>query len=136
MRDADLVVTITRSKTPVFDGAWLKPGASVCAAGTSLPGGSEIDATTRQRCSRAIVEWKPQSLVEAGEIVIGLADGSLDPSRIHDLPDMLASPTPWRRDAQEIVLFKAVGVGLSDLVAAALAVQKLGGAQPVQRSGI
>ena len=136
MRGADLVVTITRSKTPVFDGAWLKPGASVCAAGTSLPGGSEIDATTRQRCSRAIVEWKPQSLVEAGEIVIGLADGSLDPSRIHDLPDMLASPTPWRRDAQEIVLFKAVGVGLSDLVAAALAVQKLGGAQPVQRSGI
>ena len=126
---ADLVVTITRSKTPVFDGAWLKPGASVCAAGTSLPGGSELDATTRQRCSHAIVEWKPQSLLEAGEIVMGLADGSLEPSRIHDLPDMLGSAKPWRRDPQEIIMFKAVGVGLSDLVAASLAVQKLRTAQ-------
>lgn len=123
---ADLVVTITRSKTPVFDGAWLKPGATVCAAGTSLPGGSELDATTRQRCSQAIVEWKPQSLVEAGEIVMGLADGSLHASRIRDLPDILGSRTPWRRDPQEIIVFKAVGVGLSDLVAASLAVQHLG----------
>ena len=129
VRGADLVVTITRSKTPVFDGAWLKPGASVCAAGTSLPGGSELDAATRQRCSRAIVEWKPQSLVEAGEIVMGLADGSLDASRIYDVPDMLASQTLWRRDLQEIIVFKAVGVGLSDLVAAANAVHKLGSTQ-------
>lgn len=123
---ADLVVTITRSKTPVFSGEWLKPGASVCAVGTSLPGGSELDATTRQRCSQAIVEWKPQSLVEAGEIVMGLADGSLESKRVRDLPEMLGSQTPWRRDPQEILLFKAVGVGLSDLVAARLAVQHLG----------
>ena len=125
VRGADLVVTITRSKTPVFDGAWLKPGSSVCAAGTSLPGGTELDATTRQRCGRAIVEWKPQSLVEAGEIVIGLADGTLDASRIVDLPELLGSQTPWRRNPEEIVLFKAVGVGLSDLVAAAHAVKRL-----------
>ena len=126
VRGADSVVTITRSKTPVFDGAWLKPSASVCAAGTSLPGGSELDATTRRRCSRAIVEWKPQSLVEAGEIVMGLADGSLDPGRIYDIPEMLTSQTLWRRNPDEIVLFKAVGVGLSDLVAAALAFKRLG----------
>lgn len=120
--DADVVVTITRSKTPVFDGAWLKPGASVCAVGTSLPSGSEIDALTRQRSSQIIVEWKPQSLVEAGEIVQGLHDSSLSLDRIKDLSDMLASQTPWRKHPDEIMLFKAVGVGLSDLVAARLAV--------------
>lgn len=121
---ADLIVTITRSKTPVFDGAWLKPGAGVCAIGTSLPNGTEIDATTRQRSAQVIVEWKPQSLNEAGEIVMGLADGSLSPNRIHDLTDMLAvygsKPTSWRQNNTDIVLFKAVGVGLSDLVAARL----------------
>ena len=122
---ADLVVTITRSKTPVFNGEWLKPGASVCAVGTSLPGGSELDATTRQRCSQAIVEWKPQSLLEAGEIVMGLADGSLDAQRVCDLPELLGGQTPWRRHPEDIVLFKAVGVGLSDLVAARLAVLQL-----------
>lgn len=120
--DADVVVTITRSKTPVFDGAWLKPGASVCAVGTSLPSGSEIDATTRKRSSQVIVEWKPQSLVEAGEIVQGLQDNSLSLERIKDLPEMLTSQTPWRKHPDKIMLFKAVGVGLSDLVAARLAI--------------
>jgi len=118
--DADVVVTITRSKQPVFDGHWLKPGATVCAVGTSLPNGSEIDATTRLRSQQVIVEWKPQSLAEAGEIVQGLADRSLDPARIADLTEMPIGSAPWRQSADDIVLFKAVGVGLSDLVAARL----------------
>jgi ornithine cyclodeaminase len=122
---ADVVITITRSKTPVFDGAWLKPGASVCAVGTSLPSGSEIDSATRQRCSQVIVEWKPQSLMEAGEIVMGLQDQSLSLGCIQDLPEMLAGKSPWRKHPDDILLFKAVGVGLSDLVAAKIAVRKL-----------
>nr|WP_295786431.1 ornithine cyclodeaminase family protein [Rhodoferax sp.] len=121
--NADVVVTVTRSKQPVFDGHWLKPGATVCAVGTSLPGGSEIDTTTRLRSQQVIVEWKPQSLVEAGEIVQGLADRSLAPSRIFDLTEMPMGGAPWRRSADDIVLFKAVGVGLSDLVAARLVVK-------------
>jgi len=119
-----VVVTITRSKQAVFDGQWLKPGAAVCAVGTSLPSGSEIDACTRRRCQRVIVEWKPQSLVEAGEVVQGLADQSLDPDRIVDVPEMLSAGTPWRQSEGDIILFKAVGVGLSDLVAARLAVAR------------
>jgi len=115
---ADLVVTVTRSKQPLFDGAWLQRGATICAVGTSLPGGTEIDQVSRARSDRVIVEWKPQSLIEAGEIVIGLADKSLDASQISDLPELLGSQEPWRRSPEEIILFKAVGVGLSDLVAA------------------
>ena len=125
--DADVVVTVTRSKTPVFDGAWLKPGSSVCAVGTSLPGGSELDATTRRRSGQVILEYKPQSLLEAGEIVQGLQDKSLDMHRIKDLPEMLASHAPWRKQPDDILVFKAVGVGLSDLVAARLVVQNLNG---------
>ena len=125
VRGADLIVTMTRSKTPVFNGSWLKPGASVCAVGTSLPSGSELDAITRQRSQQVIVEWKPQSLLEAGEIVQGLQDSSLDMARIKDLPEMLAGKSSWRQHPDHIMLFKAVGVGLSDLVAARLAVEAL-----------
>jgi ornithine cyclodeaminase len=121
----DLVVTLTRSKEPVFEGDWLKPGAAVCAVGTSLPTGTEIDATTRKRCNRVMVEWSPQSLVEAGEVVKGLADGSLHTDQIRDLPQMLGAPGLWRNGPDDIILFKAVGVGLSDLVAARLAVKQL-----------
>jgi ornithine cyclodeaminase len=135
--DADLFVTVTRSKQPLFDGGWLKRGASICAVGTSLPSGTEIDQVSRARSDRVIVEWKPQSLVEAGEIVIGLADKSLDASQIKDLPELLADNEPWRRAPEEIILFKAVGVGLSDLVAARLAVNRLRGlttAHPIASS--
>jgi ornithine cyclodeaminase len=123
---ADLVVTTTRSKQPLFDGNWLKPGATVCAVGTSLPNGSELDRTTRARAGRMIVEWKPQSLVEAGEVVHGLADGSLQANAIIDLPQISAQQAAWRVDDREIIIFKAVGVGLSDLVAAHAAVRALG----------
>lgn len=120
--DADIVVTATRSKTPVFDGAWLKPGASVIAIGTSLPTGRELDDTTMRRASRVIVEWKPQSLVEAGEVVLAQASGALDgAARIVDLPQLFAGGQPWRAAADEIVVFKSVGLGLCDVAAAWLA---------------
>ena len=43
----DLVVTITRSKQPVFDGIWLKPGTSVCTVGTSIPSGSSLNGNRK-----------------------------------------------------------------------------------------
>lgn len=117
---ADVIVTATRSKTPMFDGSRLKPGATVIAVGTSLPTGSELDDATLARAARLIVEWKPQSLVEAGEVVTGLAHGVLQPERIVDLVELGAADARWRQSDSEIVVFKSVGVGLTDLAAAAL----------------
>jgi len=124
--DADVVVTITRSKTPVFDGALLKPGAFVAAVGTSLPTGRELDDTTLSRAGRVIVEWLPQSRGEAGEVVLGLQSGALDERRLADLPGLAACGPAWRQDRDEILVFKSVGVGLSDLAAAAVVWERLG----------
>lgn len=127
VRDADLVVTATRSKEPLFDGAWLKPGAFVVAVGTSLPTGRELDDTTLRRAARIVVEWKPQSLLEAGEVVIGRQLGLLDEARIVDIPQILAGQGAWRESADEVVVFKSVGVGLMDLAVATEAWQALRG---------
>jgi ornithine cyclodeaminase len=93
----------------------------VAAIGTSLPSGRELDDTTLARAARVVVEWKPQSLVEAGEVVLGLQSGALQPERIVDWTDLVQGRDTWRRDDDEIVVFKSVGVGLSDLAAASLA---------------
>ncbi len=127
VRDADLVVSATRSKQPLFDGAWLKPGAFVVAVGTSLPTGRELDDTTLMRAARVVVEWKPQSLLEAGEVVIGRQLGLLDEARIVDIPQILAGQAAWRESADEVVVFKSVGVGLMDLAVATEAWQALRG---------
>lgn len=96
--------------------------------GTSLPSGRELDDHTLARAARIVVEWKPQSLVKAGEIVLGKAAGSVQDQRLVDLPEIFSRLAPWRIRPQELVVFKAVGVGLTDLAAAAVVWQQLGNA--------
>ena len=130
LHEADVVVTVTRSKQLLFDGALLKPGAFVAAVGTSLPDGRELDDATLGRAGRIVVEWKPQSCVEAGEIVLGRAAGAVDDARVVDLVELFSGRARWRSRDDEIVVFKSVGVGLTDLAAASLVWQQLGAAAP------
>lgn len=128
--NADVVVTVTRSKQPLFDGARLKPGAFVVGVGNSLPTGRELDDTTLARAARIVVEWKPQSLLEAGEVVLGKRSGAVDDARLVDLKEIFSGAAPWRTGPEEIVVFKAVGVGLTDLAAASLVWKKLNNRTP------
>jgi ornithine cyclodeaminase len=95
--------------------------------GTSLPNGSELDDATFRRAGRLLVEWKPQSLVEAGEVVQALSAGVLSEADVVDLPQLYRNEAPWRRSAQDIVVFKSVGIGLTDVVAAYSAWQAASG---------
>lgn len=121
VRDADIVVTATRSSTPVLDGRWLKPGAFVSAIGTSSAKGRELDDATLTRAGRIIVEWKPQSLREAGELVLWNAASTAEWKKIVDIPELCADPRPWRTSDDDIIVAKSVGVGLSDVACAYLA---------------
>lgn len=120
VRGADIVVTATRSAQPVFDGQWLKPGTFVSAMGISAPKGRELDDATLARADRIIVEWKPQSLQEAGELVLWNGSAA-EREKIVDLPALCASVQPWRARTEDIIVCKSVGVGLSDVACAHLA---------------
>jgi ornithine cyclodeaminase len=122
VHDADIVVTATRSAQPVFNGLWLKPSCFISAMGTSTPKSRELDDVTLLRAQRVIVEWKPQSLAEAGEIV--LWEGQRDLNKIVDLPQLYSAQQPWRLNEPGITVFKTVGIGLSDVAAAALAIAR------------
>jgi ornithine cyclodeaminase len=122
---ADVVVTTSRSKVPLFDGTLLKAGACVAAVGTSLPNARELDDATLSRAARIVVEWKPQSLVEAGEVVLGRQAGAVRDEQLVDLVEIYSGQQVWRAHADDVVVFKSVGVGLTDLAAAALAWRRL-----------
>jgi ornithine cyclodeaminase len=70
------------------------------------------------------MDWRPQTLREAGELVMAdpaaLADG-----KVVDLSDVLAGRSPGRRDDAEITIYKSVGVGLQDVALAGLAWQRI-----------
>ena len=122
--DADIVVTASRSTEPLFTGDSLKPGCFVAAIGSSLPHTRELDDAALRRCSALVVEWKQQAMREAGDIVRAGPD-ALDPAKILEFGEVVSGQLKPRRSPQDILIYKAVGVGLQDVALAALAVQRL-----------
>ena len=120
--DADIVITASRSKDPLFAGDRIKEGAFVAAIGSSLPHTRELDGAALARASMIAVEWKKQSLQEAGDLV--LAAPSLNvASKVVELGDLVSGQLTAPSHAKGITLYKAVGVGLEDIALAGLAYQ-------------
>lgn len=126
VRDADIVVTASRSTEPLFAGEWLKPGAFVAAIGSSMPHTRELDDVALSRAQAVVVEWKAQSMREAGDIVRA-GDGVLPPEKILEFGDVVAGLVTPRRSAEDIMIYKAVGVGLQDIALASVAWQRVSG---------
>jgi ornithine cyclodeaminase len=122
VRGADIVITATRSAQPVFDGRWLRPGCFVSAMGSSSPSGRELDDHTLERAARVLVEWESQALAEAGELVHWKVGRNLE--KVVELARLYRSEQGWRTAPQDITVFKTVGVGLSDVAAAHLALNR------------
>ncbi|EIF33562.1 putative ornithine cyclodeaminase, mu-crystallin [Burkholderia sp. Ch1-1] len=117
---ADVVVTATRATGALFDGHLLSPGATIAAIGSSLPHARELDDTTVSRASRIVVELREQAREEAGDLVQSAA-GTFAWDDVLELGAVLEGFAVGRRDDSDIVLYKAVGIGLQDVALAALA---------------
>ena len=123
-RNADIVVTASRSVEPLFRGEWLKQGAFVAAIGSSLPHTRELDDAALARAKAVVVEWRMQSMREAGDIE--RADPALlPPEKIFELGDAVTGSVQPRQSADDILVYKAVGVGLQDIALAALAYRRI-----------
>jgi ornithine cyclodeaminase len=113
---ADVVLTCTRASEPLFDGAWVRPGALVCAVGSSKPVARELDDALLARAALIAVEWKPAAELEAGEFRRA-APGVIAPERVQELGALLLNPPALPADA--IAVYKSVGIGLEDVALAA-----------------
>jgi alanine dehydrogenase len=121
---ADVIVTATTSKTPVFKGSLLKPGTHVNAIGGFTPTMQELDEETIIR-SKVVVDTYEGCLSEAGELLIPMEKGIFSKEKIHsDLAGLVSHKKPGRENPEEITLFKSVGTAIEDLAAARLAYQK------------
>ncbi|MCB1499387.1 MAG: ornithine cyclodeaminase family protein [Bauldia sp.] len=120
LASADMIVTASRSKTPLFAGDAIRAGTFIAAVGSSLPTSRELDDTALVRASTIAIEWREQSLKEAGELVQAGA-GVVDPAKIVELGELISGRKTGRTDDQSITVYKSVGVGLEDIAIAGLA---------------
>jgi alanine dehydrogenase len=122
--ESDILVTVTTSKIPVFDGRDLKPGIHINAVGAYTPEMQELDEVTVKR-SKIVVDTYGGCMAEAGDLLIPMREGKLSKEEIYaDLGEMVLGQKPGRIREDEITLFESVGFALEDLVTARLAYRK------------
>jgi alanine dehydrogenase len=112
VRGADVVVTVTTSRTPVLMGEWLKPGAHINAVGAARPDWRELDDEVLTR-ARLYVDSSDAARTESGDVI---AAGEI----AGELGEVVAGTKPGRTSPEEITLFKSLGIAVEDVATAAL----------------
>ncbi len=116
--DADLICTVTSSAEPVLKGEWLQPGAHLNVVGSSTPRAREVDTNAMPR-SRLYVDLRESTLNEAGDFLIPKQEGAINHDHIvGEIGEVLLGKIAGRRSAEEITLFKSLGLAIEDLAAA------------------
>ncbi len=116
--EADIVCTMTSATTPVLEGAWLRPGTHVNAAGSNRANAQEIDAETVTRAAVVAIEDMAQAKVESGDLLTAAEETGWTWDRATLLSDIVGGKSPARTSDDQITLFESLGIGLWDLAAA------------------
>jgi len=115
---ADVVATATTSPSPVFDGGDLIPGVHVNGVGSHTADTRELDTRAVVR-SKIVCDSVEACLAEAGDLLIPIKEGALKESGIHGgLAEVISGRVAGRRSADEITLYKSVGLAFQDAVTA------------------
>jgi len=125
LADADIICCATTSHTPVFDDAdlpQLPPGAGagahINALGSYQPHVVEVPRETILR-ALVVVDDRESALSETGDLIQPIEAGDYSADRIHsDLGELVLGQKPGRTSADQLTLFKSVGVAVQDAAAA------------------
>jgi ornithine cyclodeaminase len=118
VRGAQVICTVTASREPVLRGEWLAPGTHINAVGASLPTARELD-TEAVRRARIFVDRRESALNEAGDLLLPMKEGVITADAIvAEIGELLIGTREGRRGADEITLFKSLGIAVEDLACA------------------
>lgn len=121
VRGADIVVTITTSRTPVIEAEWIEPHALIVAAGSNYQNRTEIPVDLVERAQTIVVDQIAAARLESGDLIQAAAADKFDWSQAVELGDVVIGK--WERPERPgITLFESHGLALWDLAAASVVV--------------
>ena len=115
VRNSDIVTTITNSATPLFDGAWLKQGTHINAAGSNMLTRRELDESTLDRCNLIVVDSRAVAERECGDLLPVIEAGKLRWGQLAQLGDVITGRAPARTSADDITCFESHGMAVQDI---------------------
>jgi len=119
VHDADVICAATTSRTPVFDGDEIRPGAHINGIGSYHREMQEVDCATLRRASKIVVDQREAALAEAGDLIVAMERGEIRASDIYgELGEIAAGRKAGRQREDEITYFKSVGNAAQDAAVA------------------
>ena len=129
VREADVICCSTTSSEPVFDAAWVGPGAHVNGIGAYRLGMVEMPPEVMARAEVVAVDSREAAMAEAGDVVAAVERGLVSED---DLVEVGSIGRDWvgTRPVDAITVFKSVGLAIQDVAAAELITARLLGDRP------
>ncbi len=115
---ADIVCTTTAAHQPILAGSLLEPGMHINLVGAAIPSAAEVDREAVSR-SRYYVDYRPAAMAAAGELLRAIETGDVtEDCIIAEIGEVVAGVSPARQSAEEITMYKSLGIAAQDLAAA------------------
>lgn len=119
VRGADIICTVTSSREPVLQGAWISEGAHINAVGASQPNARELDSAAVAR-SRLFVDRRESARNEAGDFLVPRSEGLIGDDHIQgEIGELVSGSVEGRRSDADVTLFKSLGLAVEDVACAA-----------------
>jgi ornithine cyclodeaminase/alanine dehydrogenase-like protein (mu-crystallin family) len=120
VKGRDILITMTNSSQPVFDGRLLEPGTHINAAGSNTRLNRELDEIAVTRAGTIATDDLEGARIECGDLVWPIERGLMAWEKVYELAPIVAGRMAGRRSDDEITLFESQGIALEDVAAASL----------------
>ena len=118
VEDADIICTLTPSKTPVLEGTWVKPGTHINAVGACSLQSRELDSALT-KSARFYGDNRESVMKESGDFLIPLQEGRIEETHfLGTIGQILTGKCQGRTSDKEITIFESLGMAVEDLACA------------------
>jgi ornithine cyclodeaminase len=103
VRDRDIVVVATSSRTPVIQASWISPGTAVTTLGPKQRGAAEFGPDLAAAADVIVTDSPPQ-------LAAFDPPALLDPAAVGSLGAVIAGDAPGRTGPEQVTLYESVGL--------------------------
>lgn len=114
LKDAPIVTVATRATEPIIAADMCASGTHINAIGAIVPSRAEIAADVLARSTQIVADSVPQAQKLSRELIAYFGTDSSNWGAVQSLASLVAARRP-RSESDDLTLFKALGMGISDL---------------------
>lgn len=114
VENAPIITTVTRATEPFLTAEMVGRGAHINSVGAIEPSRAELAADLFPRCRRIVVDNVAQAQKLSRELMDYLGPNQAEWEKVQPLSQVVASGQK-RSAAEDLTLFKSLGMGISDL---------------------